>query len=84
MFVFFQFGNDNIVIVRIVRKSAVRAALDVFFITDVLKRTAAMFTERIEWTITKQAVERSRSDSFVARKISTFHIFKKFIIVFHR
>ena len=79
----FQLGCDKTVIVRIVRKSAVRAALDVFLFTDVLKRAATTIVERIERTITKKAVERSGSDIFVTREISTFRVFKKFVTVFH-
>ena len=79
----FHFGNDKTKIVRIMRKSAIRTTFDVLQFADVLERTAAMFAERIQRTITKQAVERNGSDIFVTRKIATLRVFKKFVAVLH-
>ena len=79
----FQLGRDKPVIVRIVRKIAIRATLDVLRFADVLERAAAMFAERIERTITKQAVERSGSRIFVTGKIPAFRVCKVFVAVFH-
>ena len=80
----FQPGNDKTELVRIVGQHTVHAAFDILLIADVFERTAAMFAQLIERTITKQAVERSGSGIFVTRKKSAFPVFKKFVTVFHK
>jgi len=81
---FFQFGNDVVVVVWVMRKCAFRATLDIMQCTDVLEIAAAMLIERIEWTITKQAVETDGRDIFMTRKIAAFRVCKKFGTVFHK
>ena len=80
----FQFGNDEIVIVWIMRKNTFRTTLDILRYADVLAIAAAIFFERIERTITKQAVETGGRDIFMTRKIATFRVCKKIVTVFHK
>jgi hypothetical protein len=82
--VFSQFGNDKVIIVRIVRQGAVHATLNIFLFADVRERTAAVFADLIERTIAKQAVERSGIAPLVAGEKSTIRVFKKFVTVLHR
>jgi len=79
----FQLGNDKVVIVRIVRKDAFRAAFDILRLADVFKSTAAAIVEQIKRAITKKAIERLRRDMIVTRKPFAFRISKKFVTVFH-
>ena len=80
----FQFGNDEIVIVRVMGKSTFRTTLDVLRYADILAIATAIFFERIERTITKQAVETGGRNIFMTRKIATFRVCKKIVTVFHK
>ena len=80
--VLIQLGGNKTIIVWIVRKSTFRATLDVFLLADVFERTAAMFAERIQRTITKQAVESFGIAIFVAGKIATLDVSEKFVSAF--
>ena len=65
------------------RKCAVRATLDVLRFADVLERAAAMFAERIQGTITKQAVESFGIAILVTGKIPALDVSEKSMAVVH-
>jgi len=65
-------------------KRAFRATLDVARFADVFKISPTTIPQQIKRTVTKQAIEGSQLDIFMAWKESTFHVFEELIAVHTR
>ena len=78
---FLQFVDDDVIIFRFVWNRAVGTTLHVF--RRIFEVSAALVTKKIKRTITKQAIEPFRLNSFMARKTNAIRISKKLVTVFH-
>ena len=78
-----QFGSDLVIVSRFMGENAIRAVLDFFRFTRILKVSTALVPQRIERTITKQAIELFGIALLMAWKKRALDISKIFMAVVH-